>query len=127
MPQPSFADEQSDANAATTPLLNPLSRHMHLAEPEEPVPHLSDLASQMEQLRNDFFSAVTTISALSDRVERLESRLHTVQNAATTAITTLREEIGQWITHHMDAAVEQRMRAVWEKYQAQTTSNPTTV
>ena len=84
---------------------------------------LEDLSEQLEQLRNDFFSAVTTISALSDRIERLEQRQHG-PGTPSPEISELRTDVQNWITHHMDAAVEQRMRLIWERCQAASPQPP---
>jgi hypothetical protein len=118
-PQPRRMPETPSAEPApihTTELLgSAMQRETGAASPEV----LEDLSEQLEQLRNDFFSAVTTISALSDRIERLEQRQQGPSSPGT-EISELRTDVQNWITHHMDSAVEQRMRLIWERCQAST-------
>ena len=118
-PQPRRMPETPSAEPApihTTELLgSAMQRETGAVSPEV----LEDLSEQLEQLRNDFFSAVTTISALSDRIERLEQRQQGPSSPGT-EISELRTDVQNWITHHMDSAVEQRMRLIWERCQAST-------
>jgi hypothetical protein len=77
---------------------------------------LKDAASQLEQLRNDLFSAATNISALSDRLERLEGRPTAMASATPNAeVAALRADFEQWITNHLETAVENCMRRVWAR------------
>lgn len=87
------------------------------ATPSETERLLRELAGQVEQLRNDFFSAATTISALSDRVERLEKRqpgADTPSNA-TAEVAALRADFEIWIAQHLETTVEHCMRRVWAR------------
>jgi hypothetical protein len=117
MPEPPAPEP---APIHTTELLgSAMQRETGAVSPEV----LEDLSEQLEQLRNDFFSAVTTISALSDRIERLEQRQHG-PGTPSPEISELRTDVQNWITHHMDAAVEQRMRLIWERCQAASPQPP---
>lgn len=74
---------------------------------------LREVAGQVDQMRNDFFSAATNISALNDRLERLESRGSTP--GAPSEVAALRADFEIWISQHLEAAVEQCMRRVWAR------------
>jgi hypothetical protein len=74
---------------------------------------LREVAGQVDQMRNDFFSAATNISALNDRLERLESRGGAA--AASSEVAALRADFETWISQHLEAAVEQCMRRVWAR------------
>jgi hypothetical protein len=73
-----------------------------------------EVAGQVDQMRNDFFSAATNISALNDRLERLESRSGTSAGASS-EVAALRADFETWISQHLEAAVEQCMRRVWAR------------
>lgn len=75
---------------------------------------LREVAGQVDQMRNDFFSAATNISALNDRLERLESRSGTSAGASS-EVAALRADFETWISQHLEAAVEQCMRRVWAR------------
>ena len=86
---------------------------------------LRELSGQVEQLRNDFFAAVTTISALRDRVERLESRGPASSSAnASAEVAALRTDFEAWIAQHLETTVEHCMRRVWAR--ASMAANPPT-
>jgi hypothetical protein len=76
---------------------------------------LRELSGQVEQLRNDFFSAATTISALRDRVERLESRGPATSASASAEVAALRTDFEAWISQHLETTVEHCMRRVWAR------------
>ena len=117
LPPPSTREIQAVSHAPTTHLFQPVTLS---TAPEAGTPG-HELTDHLEQLRNDLFSAATNISALSDRLERLESR--PVASAAFhTELATLRSDIESWITHHLEAAVEQSMRRIWERSQAASAS-----
>jgi hypothetical protein len=84
---------------------------------------LRELSGQVEQLRNDFFSAATTISALRDRVERLESR-GGQGSGASAEVAALRTDFETWISQHLENAVEQCMRRVWARASMQSAPSP---
>ena len=88
-----------------------------LATPSETERLLRELSGQVEQLRNDFFSAATTISALSDRVERLEKRQPGADTSsnATAEVAALRADFEIWIAQHLETTVEHCMRRVWAR------------
>jgi len=83
---------------------------------------LRELSGQVEQMRNDFFSAATTISALKDRLERLESRGGPAAGAST-EVATLRADFESWISQHLETAVEHCMRRVWARASMQPAPN----
>jgi hypothetical protein len=110
---PSTREIQAVSHAPTTHLFQQVSMS---TAPEAGTPG-HELTAHFEQLRNDLFSAATNISALSDRLERLESRPATSATFQT-ELATLRSDIERWITHHLEAAVEQSMRRIWERSQS---------
>ncbi|MGV3660704.1 MAG: hypothetical protein ACO1TE_10985 [Prosthecobacter sp.] len=81
------------AQAPSTPLLQP--------QPE--------WAAQMEQLRNDIFGIAMSVSALNDRIDRLDQR---APQAAGAGLATLRSEIEAWLENHLNAAVEHCMHRI---------------
>ncbi|MFO1439678.1 MAG: hypothetical protein U1F81_15255 [Verrucomicrobiaceae bacterium] len=87
------------------------------ATPSETERLLRELTGQIEQLRNDFFSAATTISALSDRMERLEKREpgSEAPSNATAEVAALRADFEAWIAQHLETTVEHCMRRVWAR------------
>ncbi len=74
--------------------------------PSSPLPHpMEDLSTQLEQLRNDVFGIAMSVSALNDRLDRLEQRAPQgaqLQNA----ITTMQGQIEAWLENHLSTAVE---------------------
>jgi len=94
------------------------------ATPTETERLLRELSGQVEQLRNDFFSAATTISALRDRVERLESRAPDASGNASAEVAALRTDFEAWIAQHLENTVEHCMRRVWAR--ASMAANPPT-
>lgn len=77
--------------------------------PSSPLPHpMEDLSAQLEQLRNDVFGIAMSVSALNDRLDRLEQRAPQgaqLQNA----ITTMQGQIETWLENHLSSAVEHCM------------------
>ncbi len=112
-PSPTTREIQAVSLTPTTHLFQPVN----LSAAPDVVTTDHELTVYIEQLRNDLFSAATNISALSDRLERLESRPAT-SAAFQTELATLRSDIERWITHHLEAAVEQSMRRIWERSHA---------
>lgn len=88
MPQPAPL-----VQAPSTPLLQP--------QPE--------WAAQMEQLRNDIFGIAMSVSALNDRLDRLDQR---GAPQAGTGLAALRSEIESWLENHLNAAVEHCMHRI---------------
>lgn len=80
--------------APSTPLLQP---------PQQP-----EWAAQIEQLRNDIFSIAMSVSALNDRIDRLDQRAP----QAGASLDTLRSEIGTWLENHLGTAVEHCMHRI---------------
>ena len=68
--------------------------------------------AQIEQLRNDIFGIAMNVSALSDRLDRLEQRLPAAGQSMQAGIATLRGEIETWLESHLNAAVEHCMHKI---------------
>lgn len=66
----------------------------------------------MEQLRNDVFGIAMNVSALKDRLDRLEQRLPSGGHPAQPEIAVLRGEIEHWLENHLNAAVEHCMHRI---------------
>jgi len=68
-------------------------------------PQAPELMATNEQIRNDVFAIATNVSALSDRLSRLEQQRG--PSAATQGVLdTLRSEIQSWLENHLPAVVE---------------------
>ncbi len=66
---------------------------------------MEDFAAQLEQLRNDVFGIAMSVSALNDRLDRLEQRApqgSQLQNA----VTAMQSQIESWLESHLGSAVE---------------------
>lgn len=72
----------------------------------------SDWAAQIEQLRNDIFGIAMNVSALNDRLDRMEQRLPQTGQSLQAGIATLRGEIETWLENHLNAAVEHCMHRI---------------
>jgi len=87
--------------AAETLEMPPFSRAPSTSLP----PPVEDITSQLEQLRNDVFGIAMSVSALNDRLDRLEQRpsqgTH-LQNA----VATMQGQIENWLESHLNGAVE---------------------
>lgn len=83
---------QAPARAATAPLVQ--------AAPE--------WTTQLDQLRNDIFSIAMSVSAMNDRIDRLDR----APQAASVSLATLRGEIQSWLENHLNAAVEHCMHRI---------------
>ena len=70
----------------------------------------SELAAQIEQLRNDVFGIAMSVSALNDRLDRLEQRAPHGSQSMQAGIATLRGEIESWLENHLNSAVEHCMQ-----------------
>lgn len=68
---------------------------------------VQDWAGQIEQLRNDVFGIAMSVSALGDRLDRLESRVAHGGQSASEGVASLRTEIEAWLEHRLNGAVEQ--------------------
>ena len=71
-----------------------------------------DWPSQIEQLRNDIFGIAMNVSAISDRLDRLEQRVPPSGQSLQAGIATLRGEIEIWLENHLNAAVEHCMHQI---------------
>lgn len=72
-------------------------------------PASPDWAGQIEQLRNDVFGIAMSVSALTDRLDRLEQRTPQNGQSMQAGIATLRGEIEAWLENHLNSAVEHCM------------------
>lgn len=83
-----------------------------LRAPSSPLPQPADeLSSQLEQFRNDVFGIAMSVSALKDRLDRLEQRVPPgaqFQNA----IATMQGQIEAWLESHLNSAVEHCLRRI---------------
>jgi hypothetical protein len=102
---------ESDAEFSRPPAL--IAETLQLAPPPVQAPSRSvsqptqEWAVQIEQLRNDIFSIAMNVSALNDRIDRLDTR-----RAQVAGLATLRGEIETWLENHLNAAVEQCMHRI---------------
>ncbi len=71
-----------------------------------------DLPAQIDQLRNDIFGIAMSVSAMNDRIDRLEPRLPQAGLPVQAGIATLRGEIETWLENHLNAAVEHCMKQI---------------
>jgi len=71
-----------------------------------------DWPAQIEQLRNDIFGIAMNVSALNDRIDRMEQRIPQTGQSAQAGIATLRGEIETWLENHLNAAVEHCMHKI---------------
>ena len=69
-----------------------------------------DWSGQIEQLRSDIFSIATNVSAMNDRIDRLDPR-----GAQVAALASLRIEIETWLENHLNAAVEHCMHRIMSR------------
>lgn len=121
-PQTAFPNTQEIREASHAPTTH-LSAPAYHAPAQEPPPAMQEVTMHLDQLRNDLFAAATNISALNDRLERLESRPVSL-NSHQAEIAALRADIERWICHHLESAVEQSMRRIWERSHG--SASPTT-
>ena len=82
-----------------------------------------DWAAQIDPLRHDIFGIAMNVSALSDRLDRLEQRLPAAGQSVQAGIATLRGEIETWLESHLNAAVEHCMHKIISRTNA-SVSNP---
>jgi hypothetical protein len=69
-----------------------------------------DWSGQIEQLRSDIFSIATNVSAMNDRIDRLDPR-----EAQVAGLASLRMEIETWLENHPHAAVEHCMHRIMSR------------
>lgn len=111
---PSTAVMREASQAPTTGLFAPISATV---APDGDETRGGELSAQIEQIRNDLFSMATNLSAMSDRLERLESR-PSASAQPHAEIAALRSDFERWIAHHMEPAVEQCLHRIRERSQA---------
>lgn len=75
----------------------------------------ADWSAQIEQLRSDVFGIAMSVSALSDRLDRVETRAPQGGPLVGTQIASLRSEIETWLTNHLNAAVEHCMHSYFNR------------
>lgn len=68
-------------------------------------PQAPEVMATHEQIRNDVFAIATNVSALSDRLSRLEQQRRP-SDATQGMLDTLRSEIQSWLENHLPAVVE---------------------
>lgn len=66
----------------------------------------------MDQLRNDLFGIAMSVSALNDRLDRLEQRVPAGGSSVQAGLATLRGEIESWLGNHLNTAVEHCMQRI---------------
>ncbi len=109
-PSPNQRSE-SDAGFARQPVL--VAETLPLVPPPVQAPSRAlsqpgqEWAAQIEQLRNDIFSIAMNVSALNDRIDRLDTR-----GTQVAGLATLRGEIETWLENHLNAAVEHCMHRI---------------
>lgn len=102
---------ESDAEFSRPPVL--IAETLPLAPPPVQAPSrpvsqpAQDWSVQIEQLRNDIFSIAMNVSALNDRIDRLDTR-----GVQVAGLATLRGEIETWLENHLNAAVEHCMHRI---------------
>ena len=74
-----------------------------------------DISAQIEQLRNDIFGIAMNVSALSDRLDRLEQRIPPADQSQQAGVATLRAEIETWLEKHLNTAVEHCMHQIIQR------------
>lgn len=89
------------------------STQLHRAQPP-------DWAAQMEQLRHDIFSIATNVSAMSDRIDRLDQN---APQAAMAGVAALRTEIQTWLENYLSVAVEHCMHRIMTRVPSQPAPN----
>ncbi|MDB6004202.1 MAG: hypothetical protein JWR15_1189 [Prosthecobacter sp.] len=78
----------------------------------KPVATGHDWSAQIEQLRNDIFGIAMNVSALNDRLDRMEQRIPQAGQSALAGIATLRGEIENWLETHLNGAVAHCMNQI---------------
>lgn len=71
-----------------------------------------DWAAQIDQMRNDVFGIAMNVSALKDRLDRLEQKVSSTDQTAQTSLLKLRGEVEVWLENHLNAAVEHCMQRI---------------
>ena len=107
---------QAAVNAATLPFKHEqeavLPPEVHLTSAVPPPASqqgtllAQDLPAQIDQLRNDIFGIAMSVSAMNDRIDRMEQRLPQAGQSVQAGIAALRGEIETWLENHLNAAVE---------------------
>jgi len=75
----------------------------------------ADFSAQIDQLRNDIFGIAMNVSALSDRLDRLEQRIPTASQSMQAGVATLRAELETWLEKHLNTAVEHCMHQIIQR------------
>ena len=69
-------------------------------------PVLPEWANQIDQLRNDVFGIAMGVSALNDRLDRLEQRVPQGTETVDSKVASLRSDIESWLSNHLNTAIE---------------------
>lgn len=118
-----FAAEQEVDQAMTAAVSSPSSSARPNAAKTAAAGN--DLSAQIDQLRNDIFGIAMNVSALSDRLDRLEQRIPSACQSTQAGIATLRAEVETWLESHLGAAVEHCMHQIIQRTNAAATQGQT--
>lgn len=111
-PQPHFSEDQAAA-LPTEFQLTALPPAPTQPQPStKPAAAGHDWSAQIEQLRNDIFGIAMNVSALNDRLDRMEQRIPQAGQSVQAGIATLRGEIETWLEKHLNGAVEHCMHQI---------------
>jgi hypothetical protein len=89
--------------------------HLHPVTAQPQFHSGNDWNAQMEQLRNDLFGIAMSVSALNDRLDRLEQRVPSGASPVQASLATLRAEIESWLENHLNTAVEHCMQRIMSR------------
>lgn len=110
--QPHFSDDQ-ETSLPTEFQVTTLQPAPSPQQPSsKPVAAGHDWGAQIEQLRNDIFGIAMNVSALNDRLDRMEQRIPQAGQSAQASIATLRGEIETWLENHLNGAVAHCMNQI---------------
>lgn len=84
---------------------------------------LHEWSSQLDQLRNDVFGIAMSVSALRDRIDRLEHRMTSDDQTTQSSLQKLRGEVEVWLENHLNAAVEHCMQRIISRPPAPVTTH----
>lgn len=80
---------------------------------------LHEWSAQIDQLRNDVFGIAMSVSALRDRIDRLEHKVNSEDQSTQSSLQKLRGEVEVWLENHLNAAVEHCMQRILSRAPAQ--------
>jgi hypothetical protein len=92
------------------------SAHETIIQPVSPVraeaAPMLEWSAQIEQVRNDVFGIAMSVSALKDRLDRLEQKVSSGDQSTQTDLLKLRGEVEVWLENHLNGAVEHCMQRI---------------